>query len=69
MNAALAFAPLGRAKPFVNFAVAGVQVVLVGLFFMRLNRASNLVRLTALAGAFWLLFLFIMAGTDYFTRI
>ena len=68
LNAAMAFAPLGAAKFAVNFIVAGLQVVLVGLFFMRLNRASSLVRLTAVAGLFWLTFLFIMAGTDYLTR-
>ena len=68
VNAGLAFAPFGRAKPVIAFAVAGVQVVLVGLYFMRLDRASSLVRLTALAGGFWLLFLFVMAGADYFTR-
>ncbi len=68
VNAGLAFAALGRFKPVVAFAVAGVQVGLVGLFFMRLDRASSLVRLTALAGGFWLVFLFVMAGADYFTR-
>ena len=67
-NLIMAFAPLGAAKFAVNFIVAGLQVVLVGLFFMRLNRASSLVRLTAVAGLFWLTFLFIMAGTDYLTR-
>ena len=68
VNVALAFAPLGRAKPFVSFSVAGGQVILMGLVFMRLNRASPLVRLTAVAGFFWLAFLFLMAGADYFTR-
>ena len=68
VNAGLAFAPLGPAKFAVNFTLAGVQVALVGLFFMRLNRASALVRLTAAAGLFWLMFLFVMAGTDYLTR-
>ena len=42
--------------------------MLVGLYFMRLNRSSALVRLTAIAGVFWLSFLFIMAGADYLTR-
>ena len=68
VNASLAFAPLGRAKFAVTFVVAGVQVVLVGLYFMRLNRSSALVRLTAVAGVVWLSFLFVMAGADYLTR-
>ncbi len=68
VNAGLAFAPLGSAKLTVNFIVAGIQVVLVGLYFMRLNRASALVRLTAVAGGVWLSFLFVMAGADYLTR-
>ena len=68
VNAALAFAPLGSAKLAVTFIVAGVQVVLVGVYFMRLNRSSALVRLTAVAGVVWLSFLFVMAGADYLTR-
>jgi caa(3)-type oxidase subunit IV len=68
LNVALAFAPLAASKPFATFAVACAQVVAMGLVFMRLNRASPLVRLTAVAGFFWLAFLFVMSGADYFTR-
>lgn len=68
INAALAFLPLGRAKLGVNLGVAVVQVALLGFFFMRLDKASWLVRLTALAGLFWLVFLFALAGSDYLSR-
>lgn len=68
LNALLAFAPLGPGTMSLNFGVALLQVLLVGVFFMRLNRGSKLVRLTAAAGFFWLVFLFVFAGADYLTR-
>ena len=36
--------------------------------FMRLNRASALVKLTAAAGLVWLSFLFLIGSADFLTR-
>ena len=63
-----AFAPLGPFKTATSLAIAGVKVVLIGLVFMRLNRASSLVRLAAGAGLIWASFLFLLAGADYISR-
>ena len=56
------------AKLPMALAISGLKVVLVAIVFMRLDRASSLVRMTALAGLAWLLFLFIFAFADYLTR-
>ena len=63
-----AFAPLGPFKTATSLAIAGVKVLLIALVFMRLNRATSLVRLAALAGVIWASFLFLMAGVDVLTR-
>lgn len=68
VNLAIALLLGGLVRTLANFVVAGVQVALVGLIFMRLDKSSNLVRLTALAGLLWLAFLFVLVGADYFSR-
>ena len=68
VNIGLTFLPLGRAKTPVNLAVAVVQASLMFVVFMRLNRASALVKLTAAAGLIWLSFLFLIGSADFLTR-
>ena len=63
-----AYLPLGPVKLAVSLAIAGAKALLIAIFFMRLNKSSSLVRLTACAGFLWLIFMFMLAGTDYFTR-
>ena len=63
-----AFAPLGSFKTSTSLGIAGIKVILIALVFMRLNKASNLVRLAAGAGIVWASFLFLMAGADYISR-
>jgi cytochrome c oxidase subunit IV len=68
VNIVLAHLPLGKAKAPLNLLLATVQASLMFSVFMRLNRASTLVKLTAGAAFLWLSFLFIIGSTDYFTR-
>ena len=63
-----AYAPLGPFKTATSLAIAGVKVILIALVFMKLDRASNLVRLAAVAGVVWASFLFLLAGADYLAR-
>jgi caa(3)-type oxidase subunit IV len=67
-NIALAQLPASSPRAFANLVVAAVQVMLMFVVFMRLNRSSALVRLTAGAAFFWMVFLFTMSGADFFTR-
>jgi cytochrome c oxidase subunit IV len=50
------------------FAIAGIQMFLVLIFFMRLRQSPNLIRVLAATGFFWLLILFVLAFSDYLTR-
>ncbi len=68
VNVLIAHLPPSSPRAFANLAIAALQVILMFLVFMRLNRSSNLVRLTAGAAFFWLIFLFTMSGADFFTR-
>ncbi|WP_174302087.1 cytochrome C oxidase subunit IV family protein [Caulobacter sp. S45] len=68
VNIGVSFLPLGPAKTPVNLAVAVVQASLMFVVFMRLNRASALVKLTAAAGLVWLSFLFLIGSADFLTR-
>jgi len=63
-----AFGGWGDLSASLNLFIAALCVGLIGILFMNLARASVLVRLAAFAGMFWLLFIFIMTASDYFTR-
>ena len=63
-----AYAQLGPAKTATSLAIAGVKVVLIAGVFMRLGRASSLVRLAAAAGVVFASFLFLLAGADVLAR-
>src|SRR6202000_1704562 len=52
------------AKLPMALAISAVKVVIVAVVFMRLDRSSALVRMTALAGLAWLSFFFIFAFAD-----
>ncbi|MBE7219733.1 MAG: oxidase [Caulobacteraceae bacterium] len=68
LNVLVAHLPLGRFQSGANLGIAAVQVTLLGVLFMRLDRSSNLVRLAALTGVIWASFLFILSGADYLSR-
>jgi cytochrome c oxidase subunit 4 len=59
---------LGGASPILHVGIAIVQVIILWALFMDLARSSWLVRLCALTGAFWLIFLFSLTFADYLTR-
>lgn len=67
-TALYAHIPRVPAKPAVTLAIAGAQMLASGLIFMRLDKSSALVRLTAAVGLAWLSFLFIFSFADYLTR-
>lgn len=67
-TAAYAFLPDAPVKPVVALAIAAFKVILIAAFFMRLDRASALVRITAAVGFLWLSFLIIFAFADFMMR-
>lgn len=63
-----ALLPHAPFKPVVALSISAMKATLIALFFMRLIKEAPLVRLAALAGLFWLSFLFLFAFADYLTR-
>jgi cytochrome c oxidase subunit IV len=65
---AFSYMPLGRAQSALHLALALIQIVLIWVVFMNLRRASALIRLAACSAALWLVFMFALTYTDYFSR-
>ncbi len=63
-----ALTPHAPFKAAVALGISTAKATLIALFFMRLIKAPPLVRLAALAGLFWLSFLFLFVFADYLTR-
>lgn len=68
--ASLAYAlfPGRPLKLVAALAIVVMQAAMVLVGFMRLGRASALVRMTALIGIVWLSFLFLLTFADLWTR-
>jgi len=62
------YLPLGRANLVIALAIAAVKAGLVAMIFMRLAENNPLARLAALAGPIWIFIMFVLMGSDYFTR-
>jgi len=65
---ATAFAGLGVWAPMIQFGIAGIQVAIVFILFMRLKGPPSLKWIFAASGFFWLLFLYALTMTDYSNR-
>lgn len=63
-----AFFPLGPLNPTINLILAAVMLFLLAIFLMDLRNASAVLRLVAVAGLFWVIFLFVLTFTDYLSR-
>lgn len=63
-----AYQPLGPFNTVAGLGIAAVKTALVALLFMGLRRSGALVRLTAAAGFFWLVILFVLTLSDFLTR-
>jgi len=63
-----AFQDLGELNDLVAIGIALTKACLVVLFFMQVRHASRLVKLTVVAGFVWLVILFGITLTDYFSR-
>jgi cytochrome c oxidase subunit IV len=53
----------------IALGAATAKLALVFWFFMNLSRQRPLVRIFAAAGFFWLAVLFVLAASDYLTRV
>jgi cytochrome c oxidase subunit 4 len=63
-----AFQDLGEFNDLVAMIIALTKATLVVLFFMQVRHASRLAKMTVVAGFVWLIILFGITLTDYFSR-
>ncbi len=68
VSLASAYIPLGGANLAVNLVIAFAMGGLSVFFLMGLRGDSALIHLVALGSLFWLLIMFCLTFTDYFTR-
>ena len=64
----IAFVPLGPGNLPISLLIAAAKAGLVGFFFMRLREDTPLNRLAACIGPAWIFIMFLLIGSDYFTR-
>jgi len=64
----VAFLDLGFFNNVAALTIATVKAVLVVLFFMHVAHAGRLSKLVVVSGFLWLLLLFGLTLSDYFTR-
>ena len=64
----LAFVPLGAANLPVSLGIAAAKAAMIGAVFMRLRERNTLNRLAAGVGPIWVFIMFLLIGSDYFTR-
>ncbi len=59
---------LGDMKVVASLMIAGIQAIVLAVYFMELKQADKLTWLCAGAGVFWTLIMFTFILTDYVTR-
>jgi cytochrome c oxidase subunit IV len=64
----IGYADLGMFNVIIALAIAIIKVLLLALFFMHLKGSSPLLRLAAAVGVIWLLIMFSLTLSDFFTR-
>lgn len=68
LTLALAMVDLGSLNLPVAMAIAGVKAGLVVVFFMHIRSSSRVMKIAAMAGLFWLAFMFGLTLSDFLTR-
>jgi len=63
-----AFLPLGAAKPWIGYGLAGGKAGLILWFFMDMRGEGGLMRLATGAALLWILFMLCLIGADYLSR-
>ncbi|MFC4278038.1 cytochrome C oxidase subunit IV family protein [Achromobacter aloeverae] len=63
-----AYIPLGSFNMLLNILIAGVKVMLIGVFFMHLAAPQAVPRMTCVIAGVMLAVMFALSGVDYYTR-
>jgi cytochrome c oxidase subunit 4 len=65
---AAAYVDLGRLNAVVALAIACFKALIVVLYFMHVKYSTRLIKLTVIAGLYWMIILFGLTLGDYLTR-
>lgn len=68
LTVGISYIDLGAFNTAVAMLISLAKGTLILLFFMHLRHGSGLIRIAAMAGAFWLGILFVLALSDFLTR-
>ena len=64
----LASFDLGPFNTVIALVIAAAKAILIALFFMHVKRSDRLIQLFSVFGLLWLLILFMLTFSDYFSR-
>jgi cytochrome c oxidase subunit 4 len=64
----VAYVDLGRWNTVVAIAIACFKAMIVVLYFMHVKYSTRLIKLTVIAGLYWMVILFGLTLSDYLTR-
>ena len=68
VTVAVAYIDLGPLNTVVALAIACFKALIVVLYFMHVKYSTRLVKLTVIAGVYWLGILLALTMSDYLTR-
>lgn len=68
VTVAVAYIDLGRLNAVAAIAIACFKALIVVLYFMHVKYSTRLIKLTVIAGLYWMGILFALTLGDYLTR-
>ena len=68
VTVAVAYVDLGAMNAVVALAIACFKATIVVLYFMHVKYSTRLIKLTVVAGLYWMGILFVLTFGDYLTR-
>ena len=68
VTVAAAYVDLGRFNTVVALAIACFKAMIVVLYFMHVKYSTRLIKLTVIAGLYWMGIIFVLTLGDYLTR-
>ncbi|WGS19759.1 oxidase [Bradyrhizobium sp. ISRA463] len=68
ISLASAYLPLGAGNVALNLIIAAAMAVVLAIFLMDLKSGTMLVRVVAITGLFWMMFMFALTFSDYLSR-
>ena len=68
VTVAVAYIDLGRLNAVVALAIACFKAMIVVLYFMHVKYSTGLIKITVIAGLYWMGIIFVLTLGDYLTR-